>query len=257
MKLLIINAHPDDAEFMCASTCLQAVDLGWEVHEILMTSDEYGTSRDDFKGKRIRRIRKHEMLEAAKVYGINDDGTPKINLIWFGEIDGYLPFNRDIFERLKHMILGIDPDIIIGPDSFFTLDYHPDHMCTGWLLYLIVKDMEKEKRPLLLLYHSTATNFFIPVKERSIQVRAWSKHRSQTSPLKNKILYPLRNIFYLFRRRKTGLVMAEGFRKPSFVRGENEMKKLKHKFFHYLFRGSLGGNNPALYLPTPEALGLR
>ena len=82
MKLLFVNAHPDDVEFTCASTCQQAVNLGWQVIQLLMTSDEYGTNRNDFKGKRIRRIRIHEMEEAAKVYGTNQDGSPKIKLIY-------------------------------------------------------------------------------------------------------------------------------------------------------------------------------
>ena len=67
MKILFINPHPDDTEFACASTCQQAVDLGWDVYEILMTTDEYGTDQDDFKGKRIRRIRKREMETLFKI----------------------------------------------------------------------------------------------------------------------------------------------------------------------------------------------
>jgi LmbE family N-acetylglucosaminyl deacetylase len=118
MRLLIVNAHPDDTEFTCASTIKKCIDLGWEIFEILMTCDEYGTSRDDFKGYRIRKIRKHEMEEAAKVYGVNEDGKPKIKLIWFGEIDGYLPFNKKIFEKLKLKIKEINPDIK-SADAFF------------------------------------------------------------------------------------------------------------------------------------------
>ncbi|MHA1714106.1 MAG: PIG-L deacetylase family protein, partial [Promethearchaeota archaeon] len=172
IRLLIINPHPDDAEFTCASTCKQAVDLGWDVHEILMTSDEYGTTRDEFKGERIKRIRIHEMIEAAKVYGVNEDGTPKIKLIWFGEIDGHLRFTRSVFLKLKKMIQDFKPRIVIAPDSFFSMDLHPDHLKTGWLAYIAIKSIPPPERPVLLLYHSFKTDFYIPIKDLSIQVHA-------------------------------------------------------------------------------------
>ncbi|MHA1274417.1 MAG: PIG-L deacetylase family protein [Promethearchaeota archaeon] len=257
MKLLFINAHPDDTEFTCASTCYQAVQAGWNVYEILMTSDEYGTKRNDFKGERIRRIRKYEMHEAAKVYGTNPDGSPKIKLIWFGEIDGHLPFNREVFLKLKKIVLNINPNIIIAPDSFFLMDLHLDHKHTGWLVYFLVKSIEKEKRPMLLLYHSFNTNFYIRVKNMKIQIEAWSKHRSQTSPLGNKILWQLRKLFYTIRRIKTGSAIAEGFRKPEFKEGENEIKKIRHRMFYYIFYKLFNDLNKKRWKPSPEELGLR
>ena len=256
MKLLIVNPHPDDAEFTCASTCQQAVDLGWEVYEILMTTDEYGHTRDDFKGNRIKRIRKHEMEEAAKVYGINPDGSPKIKLIWLGEIDGYLPFNRDVFLRLKQKILKIKPNIVISSDSFFSMDLHSDHNHTGWLVYLVIKSIEPKKRPTLLLYHSYNTNFYIPIKDITIQVKAWSKHRSQTSPLSNKLLLPLRKIFYLLRKRKTGPIIAEGYRKVNFFKNENKIRKLRHKIIYDIIASKFSGPPRERYFPTPKELGL-
>ncbi len=261
MKLLFVNPHPDDTEFNAASTCQQAVDLGWEVHEILMTTDEYGTERNDFKGKRIRRIRKNEMIESAKLYGTNPDGTPLINLHWFGGIDGYLPFDKLTFEKLKEMVVEIDPDLIIGPDAFFSLDVHPDHMRTGWLTYLIVKELSETQKdaPLLLLYHSFNSDFYIPYEDDSIQVDAWAKHRSQTSPLANKIVRRLRKVFAFFRRGSSGPVKAEGFRKPTFESDENKIKKLHHKIFYAISNIGIPGISafdPERFNPIPEELGL-
>ncbi len=256
VKLLIINPHPDDAEFACASTCKQAIELGWEVYEILMTSDEYGTTRKEFKGERIKRIRKHEMREAVKVYGVNPDGTPKINLIWFGEIDGYLPFNRKVFLKLKRIILRINPDIVIGPDSFFSMDLHPDHEHAGWLVYLAIKSIKPSLRPTLLLYLSFNPNLYIPIKDLSIQLEAWSKHVSQTSPLGLKILKPLRLIYYLLRMRKIGPVFAEGFRKVNFTENENKIRTFKHEFLYTFIVKRMSGPPKERYLPTPTELGL-
>ncbi|MFO8018724.1 MAG: PIG-L deacetylase family protein [Promethearchaeia archaeon] len=256
MKLLIINAHPDDAEFTCASTCQQAVALGWDVHEILMTSDEYGTSRAEFKGKRIRRIRMQEMREAAKVYGTNPNGLAEINLIWLGEIDGYLPFHRNVFFKLRKKIVDLEPDIIIGPDSFYSMDLHPDHKHTGWLVYLAVKSLPPSKRPTLLLYHSFNPDFFVKVTDISIQMKAWSQHKSQTTPFLNKLLVPLRKIFYTFRRIKTGTHLAEGFRKATFHENENRLLSPWQRILYYLFASRMAGFPREYYRPTPQELGL-
>lgn len=256
MRLLIVNAHPDDTEFTCASTIKKCVDLGWDVFEILMTCDEYGTSRDDFKGKRIRRIRKHEMEEATKVYGINANGTPKIKLIWFGEIDGYLPFNKIVFEKLKSKVKEINPDIVIGPDSFFSQDLHPDHTHTGWLVYLVVKSIRTQNRPQLWLYQSWNTNFYVKIDNFKIQIEGWAKHKSQTTPLFNKMLGPLRKIYFNAKRIKTGPVIAEGFRKVTFSKNENNIEGIINQIIYRLFACFLRGEKPRRYLPNPKQLGL-
>jgi len=289
---LFINPHPDDTEFTSASTCMQMVLRGWKVYEILMTSDEYGTERDDFKGKRIKRIRIHEMEEAAKTYGVDEKGDPKIKLIWFGEIDGHLHFNSNVFKKLKDMIKKINPDIIIAPDSFFSMDLHPDHKHTGWLVYLAVKSIIDERnekfkifkqinsekikkymkqkkkkkaikelisnniKPILLLYHSFKPNFFIEIKDLKIQIKAWSKHKSQTTPLLNKLLFPARKLFYFLRRTKTGAKIGEGFRLVVFQKDENKIKSFKDKILYYFFAKGMKGYGPERYTPTPKELGL-
>lgn len=257
MRMLVVCPHPDDAEFTCAGTLLEALRIGWEVHELLMTSDEYGTKRAEFKGKRIKRIRMAEMVAAAKEYGTNVDGSPRITLHWFGEIDGYLPFDKNVLGRLSSCIKALHPRVVLAPDSFFTMDYHPDHVRTGWLVYLAVKAMPRVERPLLLLYHSTATDFFIPIKSLDIQTRAWSRHRSQSTPLNNKILGKLRVLFYLWRRRKVGGILAEGFRRARFTIEDNTVKGLRPKSWHYLFYRANKGFPRAYYLPSPEELGLK
>nr|MDO8084182.1 PIG-L deacetylase family protein [Candidatus Sigynarchaeum springense] len=257
MKLLFIGPHPDDIEFTCAGTCKRAVDLGWDVHELLMTSDEYGTPRNEFKGKRIKQIRVHEMIVAAKEYGTNLNGRPKIQLHWFGEIDGHLRFNNEVLEKLKQFIRDLQPRVVIAPDSFFTMDYHPDHMRTGWLAYIAVKTMPPAERPLLLLYHSTANDFYIPVHDLAIKTAAWSKHRSQITPLASKLVGKAHVFLYLLRRRKTGVEIAEGFRRARFAKGENEVTGLYQRVWRCFFYRGNKGFPPEYYLPTPEVLGLR
>ncbi|MBN2153132.1 MAG: PIG-L family deacetylase [Candidatus Lokiarchaeota archaeon] len=256
-RLLIICPHPDDAEATCAGTCQEAVRLGWDVHELLMTSDEYGTPRNEFKGMRIKRIRVAEMTAAAKEYGTNPDGSPKIHLHWFGEIDGYLPFDRGVLGRLVGFIKELRPRIVLAPDSFFTLDYHVDHMRTGWLAYIAVKAFPTVGRPLLLLYHSTAPDFYVPFPSLDIQTRAWQRHRSQSTPLRNELFRKLRPLYYILRWRKTGMCFSDGFRRATFEPGENELEGFLQRAWWYFFARATRGYPREYYLPSPEALGLR
>jgi len=254
---MFIAPHPDDIEFTSTSACKQAVDLGWTVHEVLMTSDEYGTHRNEFKGKRIKRIRMHEMEEAAKTYGTNADGTLRIQLTWFGEIDGHLPFTKTVLSHIKRMILEFKPRIVFAPDSFFTLDFHPDHLHTGWLVYLAIKSMPESDRPVLLLYHSFKNDVYIRVKDRAFLGVAWSKHLSQTTPLRNKISIIGRVLFFNLRRYKTGPAIAEGFRHARFKLGENIILNFWRRVVYYvLAKVSLNASPGELYQPSPDALGL-
>lgn len=221
-----------------------------------MTSDEYGTNRKDFRGKRIRAIRKHEMREAAKAYGMNPDGTSKVKIIWFGEIDANLPFNRETYLRLQKILIDLKPNIVIGPDSFYSLDLHPDHKHTGWFIYIIIKSMEPAKRPMLLLYHSSKTNFFIPITDFKFQIDVVAKHRSQFNPLFSILLYQFRKLFYYIRSYKSAGIPGEGFRRVNFTKGENEMKGFFHKIV-YLFTMTMFKNfREKLCHPTPNELGL-
>jgi LmbE family N-acetylglucosaminyl deacetylase len=256
MKVLIINPHPDDSEVVMACSIKKFLDLGWDIHEILMTSDEYGTKQDDFKGNRIKKIRMHEMEEAAKVYGVKADGSPKINLIWFGEIDGFLPFNRKAFNKLRIKVQEINPDIVIGPDSFFSLDLHPDHLHTGWLAYLVIKSIRTKNRPQLWLYHSWRTNFYVKFESFSIQNDAWAKHQSQTTPLLDKAMIPLRKLFYNLKRIKTGPVLAEGFRRVDFSQDENKIHGVINKIIYKFCGIIMRGEKPRRYIPPPKELGL-
>ncbi|MHA1293694.1 MAG: hypothetical protein ACTSQJ_13630, partial [Promethearchaeota archaeon] len=127
-------------------------------------------------------------------------------------------------------------------------------------IYFIVKSMEPSKRPMLLLYHSSNTNFYIPIKDITIQVNAWIKHKSQLlfgSPkLEKKFFLILRKIFYTLKRIKTGPIIAEGFRRVDFSKDENKLKKLRHRIFYYIIAKSFSGFSENYYRPTPKELGL-
>ena len=245
MRLLFLCAHADDSEFCCGSTQMIAT----KKHEMFiacMTGDEYGTSRDDFKGKRISRIREREMECAAKLVGAD--------LHWFGFIDGYLPFNHRSYTALKEYINKIKPDMIFAPEPLFTLDFHTDHVITGKLIYLVLKQMKMP--PLLLYFHSFKSNFYVPCLEWDRALKALSCHVSQGMARRGtQIGWKLYRLVYgIF---TGGHRYGEGYRVVRFKPSDSYFSPLK-KLFWYFMKGVdkllLPGRD--YYSPTPKELGL-
>ena len=246
MRILFLCAHPDDSEFFCGTTEVRAVKEGHEVVIACMTSDEYGTPRNDFKGKRIKQIRIREMEKAAEVVGAK--------LYWVGFIDGYLPFDKQAFLTLKNYIGLTNPTIIFAPDPLFALDFHSDHINTGKLIYLVVKQMKHP--PLLLFYQSLKPNYFIPGLDRKTARKAFICHISQGFSRKGvQMLQTL--IQLIFGIHTPNHCFAEGFRLIRLNYADSTfsaIQKLLYWFNRAFNKISLPGRN--YYLPTPQELGL-
>lgn len=258
--VLLIAPHPDDIEFFASEACIQSINLGYETHQLLMTCDEYGTKRDEFKGKRIQAIRRAEMINASKCYGTDEKGQALLHLHWANYIDGHVPFNSESVNRLKSFILKIKPDIILGPDPFYYIDAHRDHKATAKNYYLALKRMDPISRPRIMLYYqSILPDLYLRKKNDSKKTYyAWKSHRSQ-------IIYEMdvfrkrRELLFFFQRiPKNSLVhRVESYRK---VRFDTNLKKpnLCGMFlFQKIFRNfDYGSADPRLFIPTPTELGL-
>ncbi len=248
MKILFLAAHPDDCEFTSANSQIDFVKKGHTVIMACMTADEYGTARNDFKGERISKIRRYEMKKAAQITGIS-------RVDWLGFIDGYVEINKKNIKKLKKYINKIKPDIIFAPDAFFSLDFHSDHMNTGWMCYYIVKKLKK--RPFLFLWQTFKPNFFIPSKYRKQARKAMEKHSSQNFGSKwmlfgtsiMQLTYGLKVNKYWF---------AEGYRFVKFSKSENRPKKLRYFIYYFILAiHKIILPKRTFYYPTPSQLGLK
>ena len=110
VDLLIIMAHPDDAELCCSGTILSCIDNGFSVGMIDLTRGELGTRGS---GK----IRIEEANNAAKVLGVNFRHNLELR-------DGFISDDKEsIFEVVK-IIREFKPKVIITNSK---TDRHPDH----------------------------------------------------------------------------------------------------------------------------------
>ncbi len=108
--LLVIAAHPDDAELCCGGLLLVSAQRGWRTGVVDLTRGELGTLGSP-------EIRLREAAAAADVLGL----AVRRNL---GLPDGGVR-DRDEYRReVVRVIRELRPRVVVAPPR---LDHHPDH----------------------------------------------------------------------------------------------------------------------------------
>jgi N-acetylglucosamine malate deacetylase 1 len=116
LDLLVIAAHPDDAEICVGGILLASKARGARIGIIDMTRGELGT-----RGNAADRDRE----TAAANHLLQIDARENLGLP-----DGRVQVSIDARERLAHWIRHYAPDIVLAQH---TQDLHPDHAATGEL----------------------------------------------------------------------------------------------------------------------------
>ena len=128
-RALVIVAHPDDADFICAGTCIQMAQQGIAVTYMVLTNGDKGNHNPEITRNQLVAMRMIEQRNAAAVCGISE-------VLFMGEEDGFLRSKRSIRKRVTREIRRIRPELIIctNPDRYFVGDgylNHPDHRNAG------------------------------------------------------------------------------------------------------------------------------
>lgn len=123
---MVIVAHPDDMEFLCAGTIARWVRDGAVGAYVLCTSGQVGIKNPALTMEEVAAIREREQREAAAVVGVED-------VTFLGYQDGILENTMDLRRRLVREIRRFRPEVLIiqDPTRLFVErnDYinHPDH----------------------------------------------------------------------------------------------------------------------------------
>ena len=121
LRILIIGAHPDDADIKAGGTAAKWADLGHVVRLVSLTNGQAG--HHAMHGEPLAQRRKHEARAAAQSIG----ATYEIMDHPDGELDDRLEYRLEVIRRIR----SFQPDLIITHRSS---DYHPDHRFTGLLV---------------------------------------------------------------------------------------------------------------------------
>jgi len=130
LNIIVIGAHPDDADNKFGGTAALFAEMGHRVKFVSVTNGDAG--HQSMGGGHLAKIRRKEAHEAAKRLGIAEYTV-------LDNHDGELLPTLNVRHQLIRQIRDWDADIVLSPRP---ADYHPDHRYTGILVqdaaYLVI-----------------------------------------------------------------------------------------------------------------------
>ncbi len=118
LDILLVVAHPDDAEISCGGTIAKHISLGYKVGVVDLTRGELGT-----RGTALTRAQ--EAMESTKILGLE----VRENL---GLRDGFFKNSEEDQLKVVAAIRKYQPEIVLANA---THDRHPDHGRASNLVY--------------------------------------------------------------------------------------------------------------------------
>jgi LmbE family N-acetylglucosaminyl deacetylase len=192
MDIMVITAHPDDAEFGAAGTVAKWVRQGKSVIYVVCTSGEKGTSDRSMTPETLIHIREKEQQAAADVLGVK-------KVVYLGYEDQTLEDTPDFRKRIVEVIRTYKPGIVATLDPYRRYLWHRDHRIVGQVVMdavfpfardhmaypdLIEKGLEPHKVREILFFGAEDVNFSSDIAETfEIKVAALRCHESQVSHL--------------------------------------------------------------------------
>lgn len=122
--VLVIAAHPDDAEFGAAGTVSRWTSEGRRVVYVICTNGDKGTADRQMTPQRLAAIRQEEQRAAAKMIGVDE-------VVFLGYTDGYLDYTDDLREKLVRCIRRYRPYTVLTSDPYRKYFWHHDHRVAG------------------------------------------------------------------------------------------------------------------------------
>ena len=130
LNIIVIGAHPDDADNKFGGTAALFAEMGHRVKFVSVTNGDAG--HQNMGGGHLAKIRRKEAQEAAKKLGIEEYTV-------LDNHDGELLPTLNVRHQLIRQIRDWDADVVLSPRP---ADYHPDHRYTGILVqdaaYLVI-----------------------------------------------------------------------------------------------------------------------
>jgi LmbE family N-acetylglucosaminyl deacetylase len=128
-RILVVVAHPDDAEFGCGGSVARWIAEGKEVFYCLLTSGNRGSDDPDMTPERLAVVREAEQRAAARSLGVAD-------VSFLGYPDGDLEDTREARRDVVREIRRVRPDRLVTQNPFPSLNPysgHRDHRHAGRL----------------------------------------------------------------------------------------------------------------------------
>ena len=141
-RVLVVAAHPDDADIGCGGTMAKWCRQGKEVTYIVCTRGDKGSSEPDMTSERLAEIRTREQTAAAERIGVKEvrflDGR-----------DGELLPTLELRKSMAEMVRQYRPDVVFTHDSTVHVYdrgnlNHPDHRVVGSTVLDVVYPISRD-----------------------------------------------------------------------------------------------------------------
>lgn len=128
-RILVVVAHPDDAEFGCGGSVAHWVADGREVFYGIITNGNKGSDDPAVTPERLAAIREEEQRGAARTLGVRE-------VVFLGYPDGELEDTREARRDVVREIRRFRPERVVTQNPFPSLNPyagHRDHRHAGRL----------------------------------------------------------------------------------------------------------------------------
>jgi LmbE family N-acetylglucosaminyl deacetylase len=124
IDMLVISAHPDDAEFGVAGTVANWTRAGKKVGYVVCTRGEKGTTDRRLAPEELAAVRKKEQMAAARLLGV-------AVVDFLGLPDQGLEDTPAFREQIVRVIRRYRPQTVVTSDPYRRYVWHRDHRIAG------------------------------------------------------------------------------------------------------------------------------
>lgn len=194
VDLLVITAHPDDAEFGAAGTVARWTRDGKKAAYVVCTNGDKGTSDRRLTPAELVKIRQREQRAACHVLGVD-----KVVFLGYGDqtLEDTADFRKDLVEQIRIF----KPHTVITLDPYRRYLWHRDHRIVGQVVMdavfpfardhmaypdLLEKGLEPHKVAQILFFGAEDINYYSDILSTFDQkLEALTCHESQIRELGN------------------------------------------------------------------------
>jgi LmbE family N-acetylglucosaminyl deacetylase len=225
--ILVVAAHPDDAEFGVAGTVARWTKEGRQVVYVVCTNGEKGTTDRTMDPRLLAGMRQREQEAAAKLLGVRE-------VVFLGLPDQGLGDTPAFRKMIVRAIRTYRPATVVTSDPYHRYIWHRDHRVVGQvtldavfpfardhLAYpdLLEKGLEPHKVREMLFFGSEDVNYRSDITLTfDLKVAALRCHESQIKELKIPDLEAWMREWSCSMAEGTECQLAEGFHRIEITR---------------------------------------
>ncbi len=124
-RVMVVAAHPDDADFYCGGTVASWIKQGAEVVYVICTDDSCGSDSGDITPQELAALRRKEQDAANKVLCVKET-------VYLDYPDMGLYTGESLRKDIARQIRTHKPNVLLTFDPWVRYEVHPDHTASGY-----------------------------------------------------------------------------------------------------------------------------